>query len=54
MRARSFEQAARAVRESPHEIDAFHQEFKRAAWADREEAELLVDLSPVSDEGTNV
>jgi len=44
MRARSFEEAARAVSESQHEIDAYHQRFKREAWASQTELEALVDL----------
>jgi len=47
MRADDIETAHEAVKESLHEIDAYHQEFKRATWlrGSHREAQLLVDLS---------
>jgi len=44
MRARSFDEAVRAVSQSQHEIDVYHQRFKREAWASRAELEVLIDL----------
>lgn len=48
MKAKSFEQAREAVRKSAHEIDAYHQVFKRETWAERKQLELLVDLENFS------
>jgi hypothetical protein len=45
MRAQSMEKARKAVQSSPHEIDAFHQQFKKNAWVSSESTELLLDAS---------
>jgi len=45
MRAHSMEQAKQAAQSSPHEIDVFHQQFKKEAWEGSECLELLVDAS---------
>lgn len=45
MTAESFERAQGAVRESNHDIDAYHQRFKRETWESGERLELLVDLN---------
>ncbi len=48
MKAESFEKARDAVQKSIHEIDAYHQSFKRETWAERKQLELLVDLENFS------
>jgi hypothetical protein len=45
MRAESMKKAKEAVGDSLHEIDAYHQEFKRETWQASQPAELLVDLT---------
>ena len=50
MRASSVEKARASVKTSLHEIDAYHQEFKRSAWEKKFDAELLVDLSRIENE----
>jgi len=49
MRARSMEQARTVVQTSKHEIDAFHQHFKKQAWAGSEDMELLLDASTLEE-----
>jgi hypothetical protein len=44
MRARSLAAAKAAVAVSTHDIDRYHQEFKRETWDVRTSLELLVDL----------
>ena len=44
MRAESMERAQEAARTSLHDIDAYHQQFKKDTWASGQRAELLVDL----------
>lgn len=44
MKAESFEKANRAAATSLHEIDAYHQAFKRDTWGTRTELELLLDV----------
>ena len=44
MKAESFEKARHAAEKSLHEIDAYHQAFKRDTWGSRTELELLLDL----------
>ena len=44
MRAESMQKAKESVRESLHEIDAYHQAFKREAWHVTQPTELLLDL----------
>lgn len=48
MKAESFEKAREAVQKSAHEIDVYHQNFKRETWAERKQLELLVDLENFS------
>jgi hypothetical protein len=45
MTADSFEQSKAAVQSSLHDIDAYHQQFKRDAWDSGQRLELLVDLN---------
>jgi hypothetical protein len=47
MKAESFEKSRRAVEKSPHDIDRYHQQFKRDAWENIEPLELLVDLDRI-------
>lgn len=49
MKAESFKKAEDAVRSSLHEIDKFHQQFKRETWGERKSLELLVDLDRISE-----
>lgn len=44
LKARSLEQAGQAAQQSRHEIDAYHQEFKRDTWDTRKPLELLIDF----------
>jgi hypothetical protein len=44
MKAESFDTARQAAETSLHEIDAYHQAFKRDTWGTRTELELLLDL----------
>ena len=44
MRADSVDQATRVAAGSVSEIDRYHRDFKREAWAEVRELELLVDL----------
>ena len=48
MKAESFEKAGEAVQKSTHEIDAYHQNFKRETWGERKQLELLIDLENFS------
>lgn len=48
MKAESFEKARDAVQRSEHEIDKYHQEFKRETWTERKQLELLIDLENFS------
>lgn len=48
MKAESFEKMREAVQKSTHEIDAYHQNFKRETWGERKQLELLVDLENFS------
>lgn len=45
IRAGSLAQTAEAAKQSTHEIDSYHQQFKRDTWASGEALELLVDLN---------
>ena len=49
MKAESFDQAKQAVANSSHEIDAYHQAFKRDTWGTRTELELLLDLDRIGE-----
>lgn len=49
MKAESFEKVREAVQKSTHEIDAYHQNFKRETWAERKQLEMLVDLDRISE-----
>ncbi len=44
MKAESFDKAKQAARTSVHEIDEYHQNFKRETWEDGKKLELLIDL----------
>ena len=44
MKARSFEEAKRAVQASRNPIDSYHQRFKQDTWASRTSLELLIDF----------
>ena len=45
MRAESMEEAVKAVEKSEHDIDSFHNEFKKTTWLKGTKARLLVDLN---------
>jgi hypothetical protein len=44
LKARSLEKAKQAAQQSQHEIDAYHDGFKRDTWDTREPLELLIDF----------
>ena len=44
MRAESLQKAQEVVKESPHAIDAHHQQFKKDTWVGGKRLRLLVDL----------
>lgn len=48
MKAESFEKAKNEVKKSLHEIDKFHQNFKRETWEEGKKLELLIDLENFS------
>lgn len=45
MTAESFDRSQASVRESKHDIDSYHQQFKRDTWESGEPLERLVDLN---------
>ena len=47
MKAESFEKSKQAAASSLHEIDIYHQSFKRDTWTSRTELELLLDLDTI-------
>lgn len=47
MTAESFEQSEKAVKQSPHPIDAYHQQFKKDAWESGKRLELLLELNRI-------
>ena len=49
MKAESFDKAAKAVVQSPHEIDAYHSAFKRDTWQARTQLEVLIDLDRIDE-----
>lgn len=49
MKAESLEKARRAVQNSVHDLDKFHQKFKQETWEERKSLELLVDLDRIAD-----
>ena len=51
LKARSLEKAGQAVQQSQHEIDAYHQGFKRDTWESRKPLELLIDFENFSRAG---
>ena len=51
LKARNLEEAAQAARQSQHQIDAFHQQFKQDAWESRKPLELLIDFENFSRAG---
>jgi hypothetical protein len=50
MRAKSMEKAHDVVEKSLSEIDAYHKKFQRDTWVSGNRAELLIDLSRISNE----
>jgi len=52
MRAKSFEVASEAIKESLFEIDAYHKEFQSDTWVQGIKAELMVNLSRIDNEET--
>ena len=53
MRTEDMQRAKQVAKESMHDIDAYHQQFKRDTWVRGSvtELQLLVDLSQESDGG---
>lgn len=49
MKAENFDRAKEAVEKSAHDIDAYHQNFKRECWEDGKRLETLVDLDRISE-----
>jgi len=52
MKAESFEKSQKAAASSTHEIDKYHQEFKRETWEGGSQLELLVDLDRINEAAT--
>ncbi|MFN2454723.1 MAG: DUF6176 family protein [Pyrinomonadaceae bacterium] len=52
MRAESFDRADEVVQKSVHAIDAYHREFKRDTWIEREELKALIDLDRIQESKT--
>jgi hypothetical protein len=50
MRAKSMEKAHEVVEKSLSKIDAYHKKFQRDTWVSGNRAELLIDLSRISNE----
>ncbi len=44
MKVKDREQSRRAVANSPHDIDRYHQAIKRDFWLEKKPLEMLVDL----------
>ena len=53
MRAKSFEVASNAVKESLLAIDVYHKKFQKDVWVNGTRAELMVNLSRLSSEEQN-
>ena len=49
MMAESFEKSREAVAVSTHEIDRYHQQFKKDTWENRQPLELIVDLDRIAE-----
>ena len=49
MTAESFVRSEAAIGESKHEIDSYHQKFKRDTWEAGERLELLVSLNRLNE-----
>ena len=49
MKAESFEKSKQAALASKHDIDRYHQEFKRSTWDTHTTLELLVDLDRIAE-----
>ena len=49
MKAENFEKAHEIMEKSVHEIDKFHQTFKKQTWEDGKKLELLIDLDRISE-----
>ena len=50
-KAESFDRSGRAVEASTHDIDRYHQQFKKDTWESGKQLELLVDLDRISEVG---
>jgi Family of unknown function (DUF6176) len=48
-KAESFDKSGQAAARSPHDIDQYHRGFKKEAWGDRTQLELLVDLDRIDE-----
>lgn len=49
MKAESFEKAKKAVKNSVHAIDQYHQNFKKECWEDGQKLEMLIDLDRIGE-----
>ena len=53
-KAESFDRSKRAVEASTHDIDRYHQQFKKDTWESGKQLELLVDLDRISEVGNQL
>jgi hypothetical protein len=49
MKVKSFDKAHEVVKNSPHPIDAYHNEFKRATFESSTKLELLIDFDRIEE-----
>jgi hypothetical protein len=49
MRARNLEDANQTARQSEHDIDAYHGQFKRDTWQSQKPLELLIDFENLTE-----
>jgi hypothetical protein len=49
MKAETFEKSKQAVAASMHDIDKYHQDFKKDTWQSSTQLELLVDLDRIGE-----
>lgn len=49
MKLKSFERANEVVKGSPHPIDAYHNEFKKATFETSKKLELLIDFDRIEE-----
>jgi hypothetical protein len=49
MKAKSFEKSKQAAAASTHDIDRYHQDFKRSTWEGGKQLEVLVDLDRIDE-----